>query len=134
VDGDRPYLLDTHVWLWHLAGSEHLPDGLRETIEASPGELWISPVSVWELGLLEQRGHILLAGGARAWVQQARRRLPLHEAALTSEVALKSCELALAHRDPADRFLAATALVHELTLMTVDETLREASWLPTRST
>jgi PIN domain nuclease of toxin-antitoxin system len=52
---------------------------------------------------------------------------------MTGEVALVSHELALRHRDPADRFLAASALVYDLTLLTVDERLRRARWLPTRS-
>jgi PIN domain nuclease of toxin-antitoxin system len=129
----QPYLLDTHIWFWYLTGSDRLPAGLRSTIGSTPGRLWISPISLWELGILEQRGRVRLDGGFRAWTQAAHQRFPLQEASLTREVAVRSCELDLPHRDPADRFLAATALVHELTLMTVDERLRHAQWLPTRS-
>jgi PIN domain nuclease of toxin-antitoxin system len=39
----------------------------------------------------------------------------------------------LPHRDPADHFLAATTLVYDLTLITVDGRLTQATWLPTRS-
>lgn len=129
----RPYLLDTHIWFWYLTGSDRLPTGLRSTITDASGRLWISPISVWELGILEQRGRIRLDGGFRSWIQAAQRRFPLQEASLTQEVAARSCELDLPHRDPADRFLAATALIHELTLMTVDERLEDAQWLSTRS-
>jgi len=52
---------------------------------------------------------------------------------MNQEVALTSLELALPHRDPTDHFLAATALVYDLTLMTVDGHLCEADWLSTRS-
>ncbi len=132
-NADSPYLLDTHIWFWYLTGSERLPVGLRTAIGPAAGELWISPISFWELGVLEQRGRIRLDGGFRAWAQGAQQRFPLQEASLTGEVAVTSCELDLPHRDPADRFLAATALIHELTLMTVDERLRDAQWLSTRS-
>jgi PIN domain nuclease of toxin-antitoxin system len=128
-----PYLLDTHIWLWYLTGSERLPGGLRAAVDAAPGQLWLSPISVWELGMLEERGRVHLGSGFRAWVEEAQQRFPLQEASLTREVAVVSRELALPHRDPADRFLAATALVHELTLLTVDERLRSARGLPTRS-
>jgi len=39
------------------------------------------------------------------------------------EVAIQSRAIDLEHRDPADRFLAATALVYDLTLVTADERL-----------
>lgn len=128
-----PFLLDTHVWFWHLTGSSRLPEGLRSAIDGALGGLWLSPISIWELGVLEERRRVRLSDGFRAWTEQALRRLPLEEAPLNREVALVSREVELAHRDPADRFLAATALVYGLTLLTVDERLADARWLPTRS-
>ncbi|MGH2856416.1 MAG: type II toxin-antitoxin system VapC family toxin [Solirubrobacteraceae bacterium] len=128
-----PYLLDTHIWFWYLIGSERLPPGLRGAIERAREELWLSPISVWELSLLEQRRRVRLRDGAQRWIEQALRHVPLHEAALTGPIALRSVELDLPHRDPADRFIAATALAHGLTLMTVDERLTGAEWLATRS-
>lgn len=128
-----PYLLDTHVWFWYLTGSPRLPQGLREAIDGSLGELWLSPISVWELCVLDERGRVRLSPDPRSWVEQALERLPLEEAALNREVALQSREVELAHRDPADRFLAATALVFGLALLTVDERLTRARGIPTRS-
>jgi len=49
----------------------------------------------------------------------------LREARLTFDVALRSREVTLGHDDPADRFLAATAAVYELTLITADTKLLE---------
>jgi PIN domain nuclease of toxin-antitoxin system len=130
---DAPYLLDTPVWFWYVVASHRLPTGLRAALDAATGERWLSPISVWELGLLEERGQVRLVGGLRSWVQEALRRLPLREADLTREAALLSHELDLADHDWADRLLAATALVHDLTLITTDERLGAASWLRTRS-
>jgi PIN domain nuclease of toxin-antitoxin system len=128
-----PYLLDTHIWFWYIVASSRLPSELRAALDADPGERWLSPISIWELGLLEQRGRVRLVGGLRSWTQEALIRLPLKEAELTREAAILSHELDVASDDPADRFLAATALVHDLTLVTVDERLSNASWLRTRS-
>ena len=128
-----PFLLDTHVWVWYLVGSPRLPGSLHTVIDASLGRLWLSPISVWELGMLAARGRVVLEGGLRAWHTEAQRALPLEEASLTDEVALRSHEIDLGHRDPADHLLAATALVHGLTLLTLDERLVAAPWLPTRS-
>jgi PIN domain nuclease of toxin-antitoxin system len=49
---------------------------------------------------------------------------------LTFEVAVRSREVILAHPDPADRFLVATALVYDLTLVTADDALIEAKVCP----
>jgi PIN domain nuclease of toxin-antitoxin system len=128
-----PYLLDTHAWVWYVAGSDRLPPGLRTAIDTAVGQLWYSPISAWEIAMLHARGRIDLAGGPRAWLETSLARFPLEEASLTREVALRSAEVALGHRDPVDHLLAATALVHGLTLVTLDERLTGARWLRTRS-
>ena len=128
-----PFLFDTHVWFWYLVGSDRLPGGLRDAVDGALGELWLSPISVWELCVLDERGRVRLEPDPRSWVEEAMARLPLEEAPLNREVALVSREVRLDHRDPADRFLAATALVFDLTLLTLDERLTAARGVPTRS-
>lgn len=50
------------------------------------------------------------------------------DAPLTREIALRSREVGLAHNDPADRFLAATAAVYDLVLMTADRLLQGSGY------
>ena len=78
-------------------------------------------MSTWEALLLNAKGRIRLHGDTSDWVAQATGHLL--EAPLTHEIVLAAQELPLAHRDPADRFLAATAQVLGLTLVTADERL-----------
>ena len=127
------YLLDTHIWFWYLVGSARLPAPLRQELDHSVHDCWLSPISVWELGMLTARGRIHLHTNLRQWITQAQEMFTLNAAPLNSEIALVSYEISLPHRDPADHFLAATALVYELTLITVDTHLVQAVWLPTRS-
>lgn len=89
-------------------------------------EGWLSPISVWELQVLAERGRLMLDDEPRAWIREALARTPLHEAPLVHEVALRSRELALPHQDPADRFLVATALSYELTFVTADADIIQA--------
>jgi PIN domain nuclease of toxin-antitoxin system len=121
------------VWIWYVIGSERLPAGLRTAIDVALGALWFSPISAWEIAMLHVRGRIELNGGPRVWLETALARCPMEEAALTREVAIRSGEIDLGHRDPVDHLLAATALVHGLTLLTLDERLTAAPWLRTRS-
>ncbi len=127
------YLLDTHVWYWYLVGSERLPDGLRREIDARAEACRLSPISVWELGMLVEQGRVRLDRSYRSWTELASERFPIEEAPLSREIALRSLELELPHKDPADRFLAATALTYELTLLTLDRHLVAAPWLSTQS-
>ena len=127
------FLLDTHVWLWHLTTSARLPKSLRTLIDRGAERCWLSPISVWELGFLVERGRIQLDAPLRAWVGDAFAQLPLREAAMTRDVALRAHEIDLAARDPGDRILAATALEYDLRLLTVAPNLTAADWLPTRS-
>lgn len=126
-------LLDTHVWFWHLLGDPRLPPSLRETIDEGRGELWLSPISVWELGILDGRGRVRLDRPFAEWVRTALQRLPVEDARITREVAISTEGLQMDEYDPADRFLAATTLVYGFTLVTMDRTLSRARWLPTMS-
>lgn len=113
-------LLDTHIWLWALREPQRLGRRTSQTLQDPNNELWLSPISVWEAFLLLRKGRISIQGDAASW--QARATARFREAPLTFEVALASHELNL-HPDPADRFLAATAKVFGLTLVTADERL-----------
>lgn len=67
------------------------------------------------------------------WIRQAYARIPFHEAQLNHEVAIQSRRLILTHQDPVDRFLGATALVYELTLVTADARLLQSPEFATLS-
>ena len=56
-------------------------------------------------------------------------KLPLREAVINQEVAIQSRYVDLPHQDSADRFLAATAMVYDLTLVTADNRLINAKEL-----
>jgi PIN domain nuclease of toxin-antitoxin system len=113
-------LLDTHIWIWSVAAPENLSPRVRKALESPENVLWLSPISVWEATLLLQRGRIVADRDPDDAVREMLHAVPQRIAALTYEVAMASCTLKLAHRDPADRFLAATAKVHGLTLVTAD--------------
>ncbi len=116
-------LLDTHIWLWALLDPARLSRAVRALL-ASPAEtLRLSPISVWEAMMLAERGRIALEPDPRSWLDRALATAPVTEAPLTFEVAMASRSIALEHRDPADRFIAASALVFDLTLVTADARL-----------
>ncbi len=124
-------LLDTHIWIWNLSGSEALPSRFREILNDEDNESWISPISIWETIVLAEKGRLELQPDPVSWVRRALEKGNLKEAPINIEVAIKSRELDLLHQDPADRFLAATAIIYGLELATLDRVLLKADWLPT---
>jgi PIN domain nuclease of toxin-antitoxin system len=123
-------LLDTHIWLWSRLEPGRLSRAVSLALANPTNELWLSPVSIWETLTLCEKGRLVLDEGAPLWIVEAMRARPMTEAPLTAEVALATASINLAHRDPADRFLVATAKVFELTLVTADDLLLRARQVP----
>ncbi len=124
-------LLDTHIWLWSLLAPERLAPNVAAALEAADNELWLSPISIWELTVLVQKGRIILDRDTEAWVAAAFARVPLREAMTTHGVAIETTRITLPHRDPADHLIAATARVFGLMLVTADARLLGVDGLPT---
>jgi PIN domain nuclease of toxin-antitoxin system len=114
-------LLDTHIWIWSVAEPKQLSRHVQKELKDENNELWLSPVSTWEVLLLQSKGRIQLHGNARDWIMRA--TALMREAPLTHEIVAVAQQLPLPHQDPADRFLAATAEVLGLTLVTADHRL-----------
>lgn len=119
-------LLDTHIWLWSLLDPSHLNRRVARALEAEGNELWLSPISVWETSMLVERGRVVLDADFEEWLREAIAAAPIREAVLTHDIAAETRRVVLSHRDPADRFLVATARVFDLTLVTGDKRLLRA--------
>jgi len=126
-------LLDTHIWLWSLTEPERLTGRVTAALSDESNQLWLSPISIWEFLLLAERGRVRVQGGVApsAWVEMALVRAPMHDAPLSREVAVHSRAVRVDHEDPADRFIAATADIYELTLVTADARLLRGKGLRT---
>lgn len=121
---DAGVIIDTHVWLWLEADPERLGEQVRARIEtaAGTGSLWVSVMSVWEIGMLVAKDRIRLAMPVDEWVRQASATPGMQMLGMIPDIALESTRLPDApHGDPVDRMLIASARVHNLTLITADE-------------
>ena len=116
-------LLDTHIWIWSLLEPDQLAPRVVRALRSEENELWLSPISTWEFLILVEKGRVGLATDVDTWLARAKESAPLKEAPLTHDIARESRLVALGHEDPADRFLAATAKVLDLTLVTADRRL-----------
>jgi len=113
-------LLDTHIWLWLTIDPKRLGPRTAQILDDKQNELWLSPISTWEALTLHQKGKVHLHGDLSEWVANAVSATKL--APFTHEVALAGRQFPY-NQDPVDRFLCATALILDLTLVTADEKL-----------
>lgn len=124
---DVALLLDTHVWVWLLAGeSAQLQNEVAATIEASGsrGRCYVSDISAWEVATKSARQALSLTMEAGAWLDEAARAPGLNAVAVSREVLVGSARLPIDQLpDFVDRVLVATALRFGLTIVTGDRTL-----------
>jgi PIN domain nuclease of toxin-antitoxin system len=127
-DASRLMILDTHVWIWLMEGSERLEKAVRHRIQQAVPEaaLRVSAISVWEVAMLEAKGRIVFDKVCGAWVESALAAPGISLEPLSPDIAIASARLpGDFHGDPADRIIVATARSCGGTLITADNAILE---------
>jgi PIN domain nuclease of toxin-antitoxin system len=120
-------LLDTHAVLWSLGDSPRLSRKARNAIDEArqAGPIHIASITLLEVARLAAAKHIATTATLDALlssIETAFTVLPI-----TAAVATATTRLPASYpRDPADRIIGATALVHGATLITADQRIRKA--------
>ena len=114
-------LLDTHAFIWWLAGNSRLAETARRAVSIEENDIMVSAVSAWEIATKHRLGKLpeadALAGNMRAAIAgQGFEELPISVAD-----AERAGRLAGDHRDPFDRMLVAQALAHDLVLVSNED-------------
>jgi PIN domain nuclease of toxin-antitoxin system len=125
-------LLDTHTWIWRLLDPDRISVDAEAAIADSQSELFLSPISTWETLILARKGRLAVPQPPREWVLEALQRSAMKTVPLNHGIALRSESLSeFGSEDPADRFLVATALEHDLTLITADRAMHDFAFVKT---
>ena len=116
------FLLDTHVFLWWMAGLRAIPAATRAKLEAAT-EVHVSAASGYEITLKHAAGKLPGVGLVARDVAAAIRSGGFAELPITCAHAEAAGRLPRHHRDPFDRILVAQALAEGLTLVSADAAL-----------
>jgi len=116
----RRLLLDTCAVLWLSNGELQRFSSDAVTAMREAEYLYLSPITEWEISLKWHDGGIILPMPPRRLIARFMDKYGVTATPLTEEVMFRATELPQIHRDPADRFIIATALTENLPVVTTD--------------
>ncbi|MFH1570651.1 MAG: type II toxin-antitoxin system VapC family toxin [Gemmatimonadota bacterium] len=116
---ERNLVLDTCALVWLAAGDRQLSGEARAAIDRADS-VAVSAISAWEISLKSARGTLELPRPPREWFEAVLAQHRLELAALTVDILTAANELPWHHRDPADRFIIATARSMGAAVVTAD--------------
>jgi PIN domain nuclease of toxin-antitoxin system len=115
-----PMILDTCALLWLATGSKKLHRAvLKEINEASA--VYVSAISGFEIGLKTSKGKLELSLPVKEWFERVAEHHGLTVLPLELDICIAAAALPPIHDDPFDRFIIATAKIHDLPVVTADE-------------
>jgi PIN domain nuclease of toxin-antitoxin system len=113
-------LLDTHAFLWSIAGDKKLSKTARKTFLDPRNRLFLSAVSMWEICIKISLEKLSLKSG---WFKKIQNEMSTN-AVQWLPVEMQHCveltKLPFHHRDPFDRMLVAQARVEDLQVLSRD--------------
>jgi PIN domain nuclease of toxin-antitoxin system len=110
-------LLDTHAFLWWLAGERALTRKARAAIESEDNDIFVSAVTAWEIATKFRIGKLPEAAAVAMDVAGAVAAEGFNQLALSMAHAERAGALDGPHRDPFDRMLIAQSLIDGLALV-----------------
>ena len=116
---NKSLLLDTCALLWLGNSSERFSPAAIERIETAP-YLYASPISLWEIALKWRLGKLQIQMIPEKWFAALKAEYGIIMLPLDESVMNKAAALPLIHKDPADRFIIATALLWDIQVVTGD--------------
>lgn len=128
-------ILDTHVLLWWVSGSDSLSTAANKVIKRTlteGSEIIISSISAWEISMLISKGRLILSMDVESWLDEVAQIDGVRFVPVDNEIGVKSTALpGEFHKDPADRMIVATARKLAIPLVTADEKIIKYEYVKT---
>jgi PIN domain nuclease of toxin-antitoxin system len=126
-------VLDTCVVIFDALTPERLSESARASLDQgeADGTLACCDISVWEIAMLVAKGRLDPGTDSATFTNLALDARGIRVLEITPEIARRSAEIDLPQADPADRLIAATAIEHGASLVTIDHRIRESNLVNT---
>jgi PIN domain nuclease of toxin-antitoxin system len=110
-------LLDTHAYLWWLAGDDSLPQRVRGLIDDAESQVLVSAASAWEIATKHRLGKLPGAAAIVSDIEASVRHQGFEPLAVTMRHGQRAGSLPGHHRDPFDRMVIAQAILEDCILV-----------------
>ena len=126
-------VLDTHVLIYDALTPAKLSPRARKALDSgfAESELSCSDISLWEIAMLIARKRLDPAMDARQFIDDLITARTVRVLPISAEIAVLSQSDSFSHGDPANRLIAATALINQAQLVTSDARLRKLKEIST---
>ncbi|MEO0376074.1 MAG: type II toxin-antitoxin system VapC family toxin [Cyanobacteria bacterium P01_A01_bin.17] len=114
-------LLDTHAFLWFVLDSPQMSQDALQLIQNPVHDIYISPVSYWEIAIKVSLGKYEIPGSFQDWMEHQLRVNSFDSLPITVAHAAMVSTLPFHHRDPFDRLLCAQTLVEKIPIISTDD-------------
>ena len=118
------FLLDTHTFLWFVAGDKQLPLSIKEKIKDINQPCFLSIASFWEIAIKIQIGK-LESGISLEELYRFAERNQIELIQINERHLLKLMTLDFIHNDPFDRLIISQAMSEKLTLISRDKVFKK---------
>lgn len=128
-------LLDTHILLWWLGPREKLSRGQSRLLSGASAShpVLVSDITLWEISLLHKSGKVTSIQPLRDWLEALVAPPLVARCGISPAIAAAVAGLPESfHRDPADRIIVCTAMLHGATLLTSDRRIVDSGLVPTQ--
>lgn len=122
-------VVDTHAWLWWAAERHKLSHAAIDALTETEG-IAIASITLWEIAMLAEKKRLTLDRDVLVWLEDTITNTGARVLPLTPQIAVLATSIAPL-RDPADRLIAATALTHNVPLVTKDDRIRKSGVVET---
>ena len=113
------YLLDTCALIWLGMGGGDLSTLARRRISVASA-LHYSSISVWEIARLMKEDKVFIPNNVDTFIADLKEQYGIAAIPPTDDIMIRAAQLPDFHKDPADRMIIATSLIHDLTIVTGD--------------
>lgn len=116
-------LLDTHAFLWFIAGDSRLDSNAKQLIENPNNKNYLSIASIWEITIKSSIGKLTVPMPPSVLIREHVLGNDIALLPVTPEHFDVLHSLPFHHKDPFDRLLVAQSLCEDLSLVTRDRAL-----------
>ena len=113
-------LLDTCTFLWMVSNKAQLSEACRVHLVDPANEVFLSPVSAWEICIKRKLGRLTLTEPPQQFIPEQRKLHDIDSLPLDEESVLQLPRLPARHKDPFDRMLICQTVAHGMAILTPD--------------